>query len=435
MQMSMESLTRRGWLRGAAVSFGVSAGPMSGLLRLLAADTPKKLAKSVIVLWMNGGPSTIDLWDLKPGHKNGGPFREIATTVPGMRIGEHLPKLSQHGMDLALVRSMSTKEGDHDRATYFLRTGYAPVGAIRFPALGAVMAKELGSESNDLPNFVSIAPGRNTTSIGGGFLGPKYAPLGIGDSAEGNGLPSLDHLSVPDLLRSPDVSDASQRARLEMLTSLNRSFGRDRFSTVAESIDAATARAVKLMRPEAAAAFDLAGEPVKIREGYGRNIFGQGVLLARRLVERGVPFVEVTLDGWDTHQDNFARVRDLCGTLDAAFATLLADLKDRGLLDTTLVVCQGEFGRTPKINGQSGRDHWPASWAVALAGGGVKTGQVVGKTSEDGMAVEERPVTVPDFIATVAKAVGIDPMKQNLSNVGRPIRVADPVAKPIKELL
>jgi uncharacterized protein (DUF1501 family) len=164
-------------------------------------------------------------------------------------------------------------------------------------------------------------------------------------------------------------------------------------------------------------------------------MFGQGVLLARRLVERGVPFVEVTLDGWDTHQNNFDRVKELCGTLDAAFAALLADLKERGLLDSTLVVCQGEFGRTPKINASTGRDHWPASWAVALAGGGIKTGQAVGRTSADGTVVEERPVSVPDLIATVAKAVGIDPKKQNMSNVGRPIRVADPSFRLIEELV
>jgi uncharacterized protein (DUF1501 family) len=204
---------------------------------------------------------------------------------------------------------------------------------------------------------------------------------------------------------------------------------------VANSIQAAAARAVRLMRPEAAAAFNLDDEKGKVRDAYGRSLFGQGCLLARRLVERGVPFVEVTLDGWDTHSNNFGLVKGLSGTLDIAFATLLADLKDRGLLDGTLVVCQGEFGRTPKINGNVGRDHWPAAWAVALAGGGIKGGQAVGKTSADGTSVEERAVGVPDLIATVAKAVGIDPRKQNMSNVGRPIRVADPAAKPIGELL
>jgi uncharacterized protein (DUF1501 family) len=189
------------------------------------------------------------------------------------------------------------------------------------------------------------------------------------------------------------------------------------------------------MRPEAAAAFRLEEEKAKTRDAYGPSMFGQGCLLARRLVERGVSFVEVTLDGWDTHQNNFDRVKDLCTTLDAGYASLLADLKDRGLLDSTLVVCQGEFGRTPKINGQTGRDHWPQSWAVSLAGGGIKGGQAIGKTSADGTAVEGKSVGVPDLIATVCKAVGIDPLKQNMSNVGRPIRIADPGAKVIEGVL
>jgi uncharacterized protein (DUF1501 family) len=206
-------------------------------------------------------------------------------------------------------------------------------------------------------------------------------------------------------------------------------------SPVSDTLKAAIERAVRLMRPEAAAAFRLEEEKDAVRDAYGRTTFGQGCLLARRLVERGVAFVEVTLDGWDTHQNNFPSVQRLAGNLDEAFAALLADLKDRGLLDDTLVVCQGEFGRTPRINGNSGRDHWPASWAVALAGGGIRGGKVVGKTTRDGMAVDGDPVRTPDLIATVVKAVGIDPTKQNMSNVSRPIRIADPSGKPIKEVL
>jgi uncharacterized protein (DUF1501 family) len=429
MRTSFDDLTRRGWLRSAAVGVGAAAGSLSGWLPRLAA-AEKKPAKAVIVLWMNGGPSTIDLWDLKPGHANGGPFKEIDTAAPGLRIGEHLPKLAGHGKDLAVVRSMTSKEGDHDRATFLLRTGYTPVGAIKFPAVGAVLANEIGRASSDLPNFVSIAPSRYATNIGGGFLGPKVDPLAIGESGG-----TASDLTVPDLARPPGVSDAAQKSRLDLLTRLDERFVADRKSEVADGIESATARAVRLMRPEAAKAFDLTGEKDKVRDTYGRNLFGQGCLLARRLVERGVPFVEVTLDGWDTHQNNFDRVKELCGTLDGAFAALLSDLKDRGLLDSTLVVCQGEFGRTPKVNGQTGRDHWPNSWAVALAGGGLKTGQAVGKTTADGTAVDGDKTGVPDLIATVAKAVGIDPQKQNMSNVGRPIRVADPSARPIKELL
>ena len=202
-----------------------------------------------------------------------------------------------------------------------------------------------------------------------------------------------------------------------------------------ESIQASASRAVRLMQPQAAAAFNLNEEKDSIRASYGRNLFGQGCLLARRLVERGVACVEVTLDGWDTHQDNFERVKGLSTTLDLGFATLLADLEDRGLLDSTVVVCMGEFGRTPKINGGNGRDHWPASWSVVLAGGGIKGGRAIGKTSSNGMAVEEKPQTIPNVIATLCKTVGLDPTKQNMSNVGRPIRLADPSAKPIVGVL
>jgi uncharacterized protein (DUF1501 family) len=176
-------------------------------------------------------------------------------------------------------------------------------------------------------------------------------------------------------------------------------------------------------------------EKSEVRDKYGRNPFGQGCLLARRLVEKGVPFVEVTLDGWDTHGDNFAQVKRLSGTLDAGFAALMADLKDRGLLATTTVVCMGEFGRTPRINQGGGRDHWPNSWATVLAGGGVSGGQLIGKTSGDGMTVEDRPTTATDFLATVCLALGLEPAKENVAPNGRPIRLADKSAKPVKELI
>jgi hypothetical protein len=194
-------------------------------------------------------------------------------------------------------------------------------------------------------------------------------------------------------------------------------------------------RAVRLQRQAAARTFDLSEEPGPLRDRYGRSLFGQGCLLARRLVERGVPFVEVTLGGWDTHDNNFEQVKTLCEVLDPAWATLMEDLGDRGLLDSTLVVWMGEFGRTPGINPRSGRDHYPAAWSAVLGGGGIRGGQAVGKTSKDGMSVEERPVKVPDLMATICLALGLDPKKQNMSNVARPIRLADPSAVPVKEVL
>ncbi len=430
MRDFLGEMTRRGWLRTAAVGVGAAAPSLCGWLGALAADAPRQPVKSVVVLWLNGGPATIDLWDLKPEHPNGGPFRAIETSAPGLSISEHLPKLAKFGTELAIIRSMSTKEGDHDRATHLLRTGYAPMGAIQFPAVGSVLARELGAPSSDLPNFVSIAPARYATGLGGGFLGPEHDPLVLGDASD-----PARGLKVPDLARIGGVSDHAQESRLKILSELESQFSAGRIAPTAESIRAATTRALRLMRPEAASSFNLEEESAKTRAAYGNGLFGQGALLARRLVERGVPFVEVTLDGWDTHQHNFDRVQELSETLDAAFSALLGDLRDRGLLDSTLVVCQGEFGRTPKINNTVGRDHWPASWAVALAGGGIQTGQAIGGTSDDGLTVVDRRVSAPDLIATVARAAGVDPQKQNVSNVGRPIRVAHPDAQPIAELL
>jgi uncharacterized protein (DUF1501 family) len=425
--------SRREMLRLSAVgAVGVS---QSGWLHTLAADAKNdpKRHKSVILLWMNGGPATIDLWDLKPGHDNGGPFKEIEA-APGVKISEHLPKLAKHGKELGIIRSMATREGDHQRARVVSLTGYTPQGAIQFPAIGALVAHEFDDPKTDLPGFVSI--GGRASNIGGGFLGPRFAPLVVGGNRERGGFgPQAADLKVPDLERSAGVSTESHAKRLDLLSGLEKDFAPGKNHPVAETMKAATDRAVRLMRPEAAAAFRLEDEKPAVREAYGSGTFAQGCLLARRLVERGVAFVEVTLDGWDTHNNNFGRVETLSSTLDTAFAALLTDLKDRGLLDSTLVVCQGEFGRTPKINGQSGRDHWPASWSAVLAGAGIKGGQAVGKTSADGTQVESAPTRTADLVATVMKAIGLDPMKQNMSNVSRPIRLADPAGKPIKELL
>ncbi len=441
-------LSRRDWLRLSAA--GVLGGSLSGWLETLAADTAKHPGRrrSCILLWMSGGPSQMDTFDLKPGHPNGGQFKEIATAVAGIRISEHLPKVANHMNRMALIRSMKTKEGDHGRATFMLRTGYAPQGPVQYPALGALVAKELERPDADLPSFVSIAPYRqiNPAAFGPGFLGPVYAPLIVGEAGAMSGRPAPvspeQALQVQDLTLPAGVSRAQGVARARLLEEMEQDFIKDRPGSATASHYTACMRAVRLMRSADARAFHLEEEPASVRDAYGRNRFGQGCLLARRLVERGVPFVEVSLGGadgqtlgWDTHGDNFATVRRLSGLLDPAWGTLMDDLKDRGLLDTTLIVWMGEFGRTPRINGSAGRDHYPNAWTTVLAGGGIKGGRVVGKTSRDGTTVEERPVGVPDFLATICLALGIDPRKQNLSNVGRPIRIADPAAQPLTEVV
>jgi uncharacterized protein (DUF1501 family) len=432
-------------------ALGAIGGSVSGWFEPFAAraaDDPQR-RRACILLWMSGGPSQMDTFDLKPGHENGGKFKEIATQVPGMKISEHLPQLAARAGHLAVMRSMTSKEGDHGRATQFVHTGYLPVGAIRYPTLGSLVANELGSPAAELPNFVSIAPFRALApaAYSSGFLGPRYAPLLVGNRAPAaspaGGAAAADSLNVDDMELPAGLDGIRADARLQLLGSLNDRFLGEHTDAPAVGHKMAYERAVRLMRSPAGRAFKLEEEPDKLRDSYGRNRFGQGCLLARRLVERGVPFVEVTLGGlgdnnalgWDTHAENFETVQKLSKVLDPAWSTLLDDLKDRGLLDTTLIVWMGEFGRTPKINPASGRDHFPQAWSTVLAGGGIRGGQAYGRTSADGMSVEDRPVTVPDLLATACRALGIDPTKQNNSNLGRPIRIADPSAKPVAEVL
>jgi uncharacterized protein (DUF1501 family) len=417
-------LDRRHLLRAGAA--GLTCGWLPRLARAAAGHPDRK--RSCIVLWMAGGPAQTDTFDPKPGHPNGGPFKAIETAAPGVRVGEHLPGVAAHMKDLAVIRSMATREGDHGRATLHLRTGYLPAGPIDFPVLGSLVAHERQRPESDLPGYVSVAPrGLGGAALSAGFLGPRHAPLVV----DGAG----DELRVEDLGLPAGVSAARADDRRALLADLEADFLAARPGPATAGHASAYERATRLMRESAARAFDLSAEDAKLRDRYGRNRFGQGCLLARRLVERGVPFVEVGLGGWDTHDNNFAQVKALCDTLDPAWATLMADLKDRGLLETTTVVWMGEFGRTPGVNPRDGRDHYPAAWSVVLGGGGVRGGQAVGSTGKDGMSVEDRPVSVPDLLATVCLAVGLDPMKQNASNVNRPIRLADPAAKPVREVL
>jgi hypothetical protein len=347
---------------------------------------------------------------------------------------------------LALVRSMTSKEGDHGRAAYYLRTGYLPQGQVRHPSLGSLLAKELENRAADLPQCVSIAPLRfdNPAAWTAGFLGHQYAPLIVGDQKFGGAQSDYEaRLKIRDLDLPKGVDRKRSDARLGLLADADTDFLSGHAGDSPESHSVAINRAVALMRSKGMKAFNLGEEPAPLRDAYGRNQFGQGCLLARRLIERGVPFVEVTLSGaegansagWDTHQANFESVKKLSAVLDAGWSTLLDDLRKRGLLDSTLVVWMGEFGRTPRINGFAGRDHFPTAWTTVLGGGGIAGGQAIGRTTDDGMRVEDRPVAVPDFLATVCMALGVDPRKQNNSNVGRPIRIADPDAKPIAEVL
>lgn len=445
----MNKFSRRQWLRGLALGLGGASA--SGWLPELAAQAAPLASRrrQCILLWMPGGPSQLDTFDMKPHHENGGEFNEVATSIPGMGISEHLPKLAARMEHLAVVRGLSTKEGDHGRATFHMRTGHQPGGPIRYPSVGASLAKSLENPEADLPGYVSIAPYTlfNTAAFGPGFLGPRYAPLTVGAI---EGFPMVmaprpttgryAQLGVDDLLPPSSVTRPQQDGRLELRNSLQ-----SRFSDVHRTASPVAHRtiyqqAIRMMRSEAASAFHLDDEPGALRDAYGRGRFGQGCLMARRLIEQGVPFVEVALGevndgglGWDTHQANFTAVRRLSGALDSGFATLLDDLSQRGLLSSTTILWMGEFGRTPKINQAAGRDHFPAAWSCVLAGGGIHGGQAHGRTSADGMVVEEGRVDVGDVLATLCVSLGLSPSDEHVSAEGRPVRLAE--GQPIKDLL
>src|SRR5262245_6804381 len=313
MKHDLPRLTRREWLKlSAAGVLGASAsGWIENLAHAAAAHPARK--RACILLWMNGGPPQTDTFDLKPGHKNGGPYKEIATKVPGIKISEHLPKVAKHMDRMAVVRSMTTKEGDHQRATFYLRTGYLPQGAVQYPTIGSLLSKELGNPGSALPNFVSIAPATflSPAAYAPGFLGPQHAPLMIANTGYGFG-PTRGYdsmLKVEDIKPAAGVRTKQVDARLELLRGLHDDFVARHPGVTPVAHRAAYERAVKLMKTAAAKAFELSEEKDSLRDAYGRNLFGQGCLLARRLVERGVPFVEVTLSsvpgapaGWDTHE-------------------------------------------------------------------------------------------------------------------------------------
>ncbi|SFI06057.1 DUF1501 domain-containing protein [Planctomicrobium piriforme] len=440
-------LSRRDLMRLLAA--GYSATSLSGWLPLLARAHAAEIEKprTCILLWMPGGPSQLDTFDPKPGHENGGEFAAIDTSVSGIQICEHLPQLARHMDQIALIRSMKTKEGDHSRATYHLRTGYRPGGPIQYPALGSLVANEYRELPGDLPHYVSILsdPFLNPAAYASGFLGPQFAPLQVGNSRGNRNAPASEYgapLEVRDIALAPGISLERNLERMQLLEFTDGQFAKDRTGLPTASHAAAYQQAYRMMQSPAMKAFRLEEEPATIRDAYGKNRFGQACLLARRLVEVGVPFIEVALNGvdggqlgWDTHQQNFASVKGLCQVLDAGCAALLSDLKGRGLLETTTIIWMGEFGRTPIINGMGGRDHFPNAWSVFLAGGGIRGGQVYGSTTEAGTEIKDSPVAVNQLFATILSALGLDPKKQNLSDVGRPIRLAEPEVEPIQQLL
>ncbi len=447
MARRTRTLERRDMLRQLGIGLGLAGASCASWVPALAAKFAKDPGRRrhCILLWMSGGPSQTDTWDMKPGHANGGEFKEVATRVPGLRFSEHFAKLGKQADRLAVIRSLSTKEGDHVRGTHLVRTGHPPMGGVEYPSICCSLAKELEFASNPLPSYVSVAPPQQISpaAFGPGFLGAKYAPAVVAGAASGP-MPAaakkasapLADLKLENIEPPSGISDQQQSRRLQLWKTMEKNFLAGNTAPAFTAHHGTYEKAVEMMRPEVRSAFNLADEPDEVRRRYGTGLFGQGCLLARRLVERGVPFVEVALGeglAWDTHQDNFKRVKELSGELDAGWGTLMAELAERGLLDSTTILWMGEFGRTPAINGNAGRDHFPNAWSCVLGGGGIKGGQAYGRTSADGMQVEENAVGIGDVLATLCTALGVPPESENITPTDRPIKIAE--GNAIAELL
>ena len=419
--------SRRDFLQvGGLSAFGVGLSSLVGG-NALASAVPK--ARSCILIWLDGGPSHLESLDPKPNAPKEvrGPFDAIATSVPGIQLSELMPRTAALMGETAIIRSMTSPLGEHNFGTHYLLTGYKPTPALRYPAFGSVVS-HLTTSPGDIPSHVAVPDMR----VGGGkFVAPGYLPARVAPFEVG-GDPARPDFRVRDLNPFPGIVDERLQRRKDYLDSLNRV---DELAQTAAPADPAFEQAYRLMMsPAARTAFDLSKESKDDRDRYGRKSIGQCCLLARRLVEAGVPFVTVNNRGWDTHNDLVTRLKDgytgakipvgLIPSLDAAYSSLVQDLLDRGMLDETLIVVMGEFGRTPKLNTQGGRDHWPRVFSVMLAGGGIKGGLVVGASDDMGESPRDRPVTPSDLAATIYQQLGIEPDKTLYTPDGRPVKVS-----------
>lgn len=413
MASKTPQLSRRDMLKLSAA--GVMAGTSSGWFDVLASRAADVRAeggkhKSCILLFMTGGPAQSLTFDLKSTSQ----FKPISTSVPGIQISEKLPHVAKQMQHMALVRGMSTGEASHIRAKYLMHTGFrSGFGGLVFPSMGAVVAQEIGNDKSDLPNFVAVG-----STFGSGFLGPKVAPVIITEASRG-----IENLK-------PSSQAAEVDARAAMVDRMDQRL-LDRYqATPIEAHKKGYEQALKLMHSARAKAFDVTQEPEAMQKGYGNTSFGKSCLMARRLVEAGVPFVEVGWGNWDTHSKAVERHVPLLGELDQPYAFLLQDLHQRNLLKDTLVIWMGEFGRSPG----SATNHYAKAWTSVFSGAGLKTGQAIGKTDESGGTVADRPVNVKDFMATVYKALGIDYTKKVRLKGGRPVPLVDTGAKPVEQL-
>jgi uncharacterized protein (DUF1501 family) len=415
-----DGMSRRHFMSHMAGAAAMAAPATAFTNSLLANATDlKKRHKAAILLWMGGGPSTMDIWDLKPGAPTGGQFKQISTSADGVAICEHMPLMAKQMHHMSIVRSMSTREADHMRGRYYMHTGYVPNPNVEHPGYGSVIAHELADQVPDLeiPPFVSVGSG----SVGPGFLGMTWAPFVVSSNGQ-----------VRNLDMGIDTARVEQR--LAMLGAIENRFIGEKRGGSAEDHMKVVDKTVKLMTSKQMEAFKVAKEPQEVQEKYGTTGFGRGCLLARRLVEAGVPFVEVDLGGWDNHAGIFTTLADQkLPELDKAMSALVSDLSDRGMLDDTAIIWMGEFSRTPNINGGGGRDHWARSWSVVVGGAGFKRGVAVGETSSDGKEVVTEPYTSQDVMASVLKSLGVSLETTFTAKNGRPMKIANS-GKVIKEL-
>ncbi|HUS06123.1 MAG TPA: DUF1501 domain-containing protein [Bryobacteraceae bacterium] len=425
---------RRDFLKAGSLGFlGIH---LSQFLRAASTAGAKGKAQSCILLWLEGGPSQVDTWDPKPNSA----FKPISTNVSGIQVSELLPQVAKRMDKLSIVRSMQTRGSDHPQGTHYAITGHEVNPAMHFPSLGSVISKETG-QRNGVPAHVLVPQWEKSRQyeeyFRSGFLGPDVDPMAIPD-------PSKPGFQVADLSLPKSVSTQAVDSRQAFLKTVDSHYRAAYESAEHANMDGFTAQAWKmLLNPAVQNAFDLSKEPDKLKEKYGKDAFGQSALLARRLVESGSRFVTAAgfhSNSWDTHAKNDEGHRDrLCPVLDRTLATLLDDLEQRGLLESTVVLAMGEFGRTPFVNPDRGRDHWPNSWSIALGGGGIRGGQVVGSTDESGAKLTSAPTSMGDVFATIYKAFGIDWTKEYDTPVGRPIKIAnsldDQTGEPISGLL
>lgn len=424
---SGQAFNRRSFLGGTSLGASAIASNMT-LLNMLKspalAEELKRQEKRVILLWLAGGPSQLETWDPKPGRPTGGPFRSIQTCLPGVQISELLPAMSQRLQNTAIIRSLNTKIADHGGGATLMHLGRRDEPNVKYPDLGAVIARELGRVNSTVPDYVTFytaTEGRGNALGQAGFLGARYMPMFLTTDSK-----------PENLSRRESISDVDHRDRAELQKLLSDRFGRGRTNATLASHNEAYSRVRGLMASEDL--FNIEQEPQAVRDKYGPSLFGQQALVARRLIEAGTPFVKVSRAWWDSHGQNFETHLELVAELDHVMSTLLDDLEERGLLEHTLVITLGEFGRTPSINPSLGRDHFASAWSTSLTGCGIKGGSVYGATDEDGNTVKDGEIGAAELFATIYQALGINPHKDYFVG-SRPLPLTDPGTETVAEVL